>query len=151
MAQNDALMKGLKQHCGAMQKSHDAMAATCDGLHECYKSDVAEGLRKAMPKEHFADMRDCHKAASESWGRLAEKCAKSAGTDDDIEKMTAAVATAVIDKIGNMVQPTDVRKVFQTPDPNAVSGLTLVGRSGGPTPPTSMESIPPELRSMVAE
>jgi hypothetical protein len=147
---NEAFQKAMALHCKTMAKAHEAAADCHQSLSECFKAEQAEGLHKGM-KDMHADLQSCHKSMSESYGKLGDACKKSAGTDDDLEKMTAAVATAVIDKIGNMVQPTDVRKVFQTPDPNAVNGLTLVGRPGQATPPTSMESIPPELRSMVQE
>jgi hypothetical protein len=147
---NAAILKALAAHANVMQKTHQALAETCAGLHECYKASIEAGLAKAMPKEHFQDMADCHKAAGESWGRLKEKCAKA----DDAEftkAIVSAVMSAVDEKYGSMVAPSLVKGAFQTVDPNAVSGLTLVGRTGQPTPPTSMESIPPELRSMVQE
>ena len=147
---NAAVLKALAAHANVMQKTHQALAETCDGLHECYKASIEAGLAKAMPKEHFKDMADCHKAAGDSWGKLKEKCAKS----DDAEFIKAVVGatmSAVDQKYGSMIVPTNVRKTFETPDPNAVSGLTLVGRPGQATPPTSTEAIDPSLRALVAE
>jgi hypothetical protein len=152
---NAALLKALGSHCGAMEKMCEAAASTYKEMSACQKANVDAGLAKATSRDHFMDLHDCYKAAGESWATMKGKCEKAAASGD-LEKMVGAVSAAVMSavdqKYGSLVIPDGgVRKVFQTADPNAVSGLTLVGRSGGPTPPTSLESIPPELRSMVAE
>jgi hypothetical protein len=149
MAQNE-LMKGLKAHCAVMQKSHDAMAECHQALSEAFKAEQAEGLHKGF-KDHHADIVACNKSMSESWGRLAEKCTKS----DDAEFVKVIVSSvmgAVDQKYGSMIVPDGVRKTFTTEDPFAPApGLTLMPRSGGPTPPTNTERIDPALRQLVQE
>jgi hypothetical protein len=145
----DTMGARLRKIAASERQSGEA----CRGLQECLKAVGIDLLAKGAKQDFLKEMADQHDARADHHEACAKMCdtTKAAGTDDDLEKMTAAVATAVIDRIGNMMQPTDVRKVFQTADPIAVSGLTLVGRTGQPTPPTSMDAIPPELRSMVQE
>ena len=144
---NAAVMKALTEHCNTMQKTHQALAETCDGLHECYKASIEAGLMKAMPKEHFKDMADCHKAAGDSWGKLKEKCAKA----DDAEftkAIVGAVMSAVDEKYGSMVVPTNVRKTFVTEDP---LGGRPIPRTGQPSVPVDADRIDPQFRGLFQE
>jgi hypothetical protein len=152
---NDAIQKAMLAHCKVMAKAHEAAADCHQSLSECFKSEQAQGLHKGM-KDMHADLHSCHKSMSESYGKLGDACKKSAGGDNDIEKIDAdAISTKIIDTLrrefGEQVIPTAVRKVFDVADPTAGSGLTLINRSGGPSVPTPAERIDPAFRSLFTE
>ena len=146
MAQHDAFLKCMKAHCAVMQKSHDAMAECHQSLSEAFKAEQAQGLHKGF-KDHHADLAACNKSMSESWGRVAEKCAK-ADDAEFIKAIVGAVIAHVDEQFGSLVQPTMVKAVVPSvPD----VGLQMVGRNGGMATPTDPSRLDPQLRELVAE
>jgi hypothetical protein len=147
---NDAIQKTMALHCKTMAKAHEAAASAHESLSECFKSEQSQGLHKGM-KDMHADLQSCHKSMAESYGKLGDACKKS-DMGDLVKAITASIVEYMDKKYGNMIVPDGVRKTFTTEDPFAPApGLTLMPRSGGPTPPTNTERIDPSLRALVQE
>ncbi len=159
------LLAQAKEH-DELKKCHAAMSASCKELSACYKAEVAEGLRKASEKDHYADLGDAHKSASECHGRLGDNCRKAAalpakdggdGMASDEETnangdASAKAATAAIDALrvdftkkleefGKQIVPTGVHGAL--PD---IPGARLIGRAGGPTPASE---VTPEVAEIL--
>lgn len=160
----EAMQECAKQH-KSLAKAHEAMAATCKELSACYKSEVASGLRKATERDHYQDMHDAHKAASECHGKLCDNFTKAAALPADVKggdgessdvntnangDASAKAVTAAVDSLradfnkkleefGKTLIPSDVRGVLPT-------GLELIPRSGSPTP---QSDVAPETEQIL--
>ena len=151
---NSAILKALASHFTKNAESHRNHAACCTGLSECMKAAGIDFAKNAK-KDFYTEAAAQHEADADRCEKIAAMCTKCATKGEDAEFVKAIVSSvmgAVDAKYGGMIVPDGgVRKVFQTPDPNAVNGLTLVGRPGQATPPTSLEGIDPSLRALVQE
>lgn len=129
--------------------------ACCKGLAECMK--LAGVTKNAKMDYHdemattYSKMADRHDAAAERCDKMADACIKAEGADD-LQKVVSAVTEAVLanvnERIGKMVEPSAVRKTFETSDP---SGGRLIPRTGQPSPPTPAEAIDPQFRNLFVE
>jgi len=152
---NAAFLKGMGNHFAKNAESHRNYAACATGLSACMKS-LAVDFTKGDKKDFFAEAASQHESDAERCTKMAafcDKCATMKSADPELIKaLAAAVMQNVDEKLGNMMVPSNVQKVFRTEDPMAPPpGFSLVPRAGQATPPTDLSCVDPAFRNLFQE
>jgi hypothetical protein len=172
-------MAGYFRKSADSHREHAESARTrmncCKGLSEVAK---ATGLFKGDKEDFHEEMSatyagdaDRHDADAERCSKMAEHCEKLAGElpagkqgsdgrasgvelnldGDASAKLATQVVDALRKEFGDAIIPSQVKGVLPENPLAPGPGLTLVGRSGGPTTPTDMSKISPEFQNLFRE